>query len=212
VFTNGVGSATSTPATVALDTLPVVGTNPTSASVITGHPASFTASATGTPSPTVQWQVSSNSGATYTNIAGATATHYSITPTLTQNGELFRAVFTNVVGSVDTTPATLSVLPVPPLSITTTALPAGSVYSRTNKVKYTATLAATSGNPPYTWSVTAGSLPTGLKLSKVTGTISGKATFAGVYDFTVQVLDKKGPAPLHSQNSATAQLSITISS
>ena len=98
----------------------------------------------------------------------------------------------------------------PPLSITTTSLPSGSVYSKTHKVKYTATLAATSGNPPYTWSVVAGSLPNGLKLSKSKGTISGKASFAGTFTFTVQVLDHKGPAPLHVQHNATKVLTIVI--
>ena len=77
-------------------------------------------------------------------------------------------------------------------------------------MKYSATLTASSGNPPYTWQVVAGSLPNGLKLSKSKGTISGKATFAGTYTFTVEVLDKKGPAPLHAQNSATATLTIVI--
>ena len=210
VFTNSVGSATSTAATLTLDTLPVVGTDPANASVITGHPATFTASATGTPAPTVQWQESTDGGTTFTAVSGATGTTYTVTPSLSQNGEQVRAVFTNVVGSVDTTAATLTVLPVPPLSITTTSLPAGSVYSSTHKVKYAATLTATWGNPPYSWSVVGGSLPPGLKLSKSKGTISGKASFAGTYTFTVQVLDKKGPAPLHHQDSATAVLSITI--
>ena len=100
--------------------------------------------------------------------------------------------------------------PVPPLSITTTSLPAGQVYSATHKVKYSATLTASSGNPPYKWQVIAGSLPNGLKLSKSKGTISGKATFAGSFTFTVEVLDKKGPAPLHQQNTATASFTIVI--
>ena len=210
MFTNVVGSATTTPAMLSLDTLPTVTTDPVDVSVITGHPVTFTASATGAPAPTVQWQVSSDSGVTFSDVTGATGTSYSFAPTLAQSGEQFRAVFTNVVGAVDTAAATLTVLPVPPLAITTTSLPAGSVYSKTHKVTYTATLTATSGNPPYKWSVIAGSLPTGLKLSSSKGTISGKATVAGTFTFTVQVVDKKGPGPLHAQNNATKQLSITI--
>ena len=58
--------------------------------------------------------------------------------------------------------------------------------------------------------MTAGSLPNGLKLSKGKGTISGKASFAGSFTFTVEVLDKKGPGPLHLQNTATAQFTIVI--
>ena len=210
VFTNVAGSATTTPAMLSLDTLPVVGADPVDSSVITGHPVTFAASATATPAPTVQWQVSSDSGVTFHDVTGANGTSYTLTPSLAQDGEQFRAVFTNVVGSVDTTAATLTVLPVPPLAITTTSLPAGSVFSKAHNVTYSATLTATSGNPPYKWTVIAGSLPTGLKLSKSKGTISGKATTPGTYTFTVQVVDKKGPAPLHVQHSATAQLSITI--
>ena len=210
VFTNAAGAATSSPATLTLDTLPVVGTNPTPVTVITGHSASFTASATAVPSPTVQWQVSTNGGTTFTNISGATSGTYSLVTALTQNGYQYRAAFTNPVGTVYSSAALLTVNPVPPLSITTTSLPSGQVYSSTHKVKYSATLTASSGNPPYKWQVVAGSLPNGLKLSKSKGTISGKASFAGSFTFTVEVLDKKGPGPLHLQNTATAQFTIVI--
>ena len=210
VFTNAAGSATSDPATLTLDTLPVVGTNPTPVTVIAGQSASFTASATAVPSPTVQWQVSTNGGSTFTNISGATNGNYSLVTALTQNGDQYRAAFTNPVGTVYSSAALLTVNPVPPLSITTTSLPGGRVYSPTDKVKYSATLTASSGNPPYQWKVTAGSLPNGLKLSKGKGTISGKASFAGSFTFTVEVLDKKGPGPLHLQNTATAQFTIVI--
>ena len=210
VFTNAAGAATSSPATLTLDTLPVVGTNPAPVTVITGHSATFTASATADPAPTVQWQVSTNGGVTFTSMTGATTDTYTVVTSLSQNGNLYRAAFTNPVGTVDSSAALLTVNPVPPLSITTTSLPAGEVYSTAHKVKYSATLTASSGNPPYSWQVVAGSLPNGLKLSKSKGTISGKATFAGNFTFTVKVLDKKGPAPLHLQNSATAQFTITI--
>ena len=43
------------------------------------------------------------------------------------------------------------------VTITTTALPVGNTSNM-----YTATLAATGGTAPYTWQLTAGSLPAGL--------------------------------------------------
>jgi len=49
--------------------------------------------------------------------------------------------------------------------------------------------AVTGGTPPYTWTVTAGSLPTGLSISSSTGYITGTPTVAGTYNFTVQVAD-----------------------
>ena len=51
---------------------------------------------------------------------------------------------------------TLTVLP---LGITTTSLLSGSVYSKTNKVLYSATLAASGGNLPYKWTLAPGSTP-----------------------------------------------------
>jgi len=74
------------------------------------------------------------------------------------------------------------------LSITTTALPQGRVSTA-----YSATLAATGGSAPYTWSRVAGALPNGLTLSP-SGTISGSPTRQGSYTFTVQVRDSLGAA------------------
>jgi hypothetical protein len=67
----------------------------------------FTAAASGTPTPTVQWQRSDDSGA-FTDIAGATSTTYSFTAAEADDGHQYRAVFTNSVSSATTT-ATLTV-------------------------------------------------------------------------------------------------------
>ena len=61
------------------------------------------------PAPTVQWQVSTDGGTTFTNIAGATSTTYSFTPTTAENGYEYQAVFTNMAGTVTSNPATLTV-------------------------------------------------------------------------------------------------------
>lgn len=72
-----------------------------------------------------------------------------------------------------------------PLSITTTSpLPPG-----TQNTAYSTTMAATGGTPPYTWSVTVGSLPTGLSLAGATGIISGTPTVAQTASITIQVTD-----------------------
>ncbi len=99
------------------------------------------------------------------------------------------------------------------VAITTASLPNGSVYSKTSKVTYSATLQAEGGNPPYKWSLPTGyssHFPPGLKLRKSTGLIFGKATTPGTYYFTVQVVDQKPKTKPHTQNFATASLSITI--
>ena len=179
------------------------------ASVYAGQPASFTAAASGSPAPTVQWQLSTNAGVTFTTIAGATAVTYSLaTTTLAENHYEYRAVFTNPAGSATSSPATLSVA-VPPLTITTSSLPNGSVYAKALKNTYSATLTASGGNPPYKWALQSGSLPTGLKMTSK-GVISGKASFAGTFTFTVGVVDTKTKTKPKTQNSTSKQLSITI--
>jgi hypothetical protein len=50
--------------------------------------------------------------------------------------------------------------------------------------------AATGGTPPYTWSITAGALPSGLSLSSTGGLISGVPTVAGSFAFVVTVRDQ----------------------
>jgi len=84
-----------------------------------------------------------------------------------------------------------------------------SLAPATVKVKYSATLHAAGGNRPYKWSVASGRLPTGLRL-RPTGAISGKPKVAGVFTFTVKVVDHKTRSKPHTQTSGTRSLSITV--
>ncbi len=117
VFSNGVGSpATTSAATLTVttsppsDAAPAITTQPTSQIVLSGNSGTFTAAASGSPTPTAQWQVSTNGGSSWGNVAGATSTAYSFTPATNESGDQFRAVFSNGVGSPATTnAATLTV-------------------------------------------------------------------------------------------------------
>jgi hypothetical protein len=71
--------------------------------------------------------------------------------------------------------------------------------SATVSVAFSQALAATGGTPPYTWSITSGSLPAGLSLNS--GVISGTPTTAGTSTITLLVTDS---------NNLTASASITI--
>lgn len=83
---------------------------PTNQTVAPGATATFSVSATGTPAPSLQWQVSTDGGATWTDIPGATGTSYT-TPATTSgdNGSRYRVVATNANGTATSTPATLTV-------------------------------------------------------------------------------------------------------
>jgi hypothetical protein len=93
------------------------------------------------------------------------------------------------------------------MSITNTALPDGAA-----NIAYSTTLGATGGITPYTWSVTAGALPTGLSLNGTTGIISGTPTAIGDYTFTVQVADASGNTAAKSFTISIASLAIATSS
>ncbi len=93
----------------AIGVAPAITTQPSSTTVLPLTTASFTAAASGTLTPTVQWQVSTNSGTTWTNIVGSTSTTYSFTTASGNNGSQYRAVFTNPSGTATTNAATLTV-------------------------------------------------------------------------------------------------------
>lgn len=122
--------------TLTLDTVipapPAVTTNPQSATITAGATVTLTSAATGEAPPTVQWQV--DSGAGFTNIAGATSSSYSVTPAYAESGRQYRAVWTNSLGTATSTAATVTVLP-RAAAITTqpgdTTVPSGSTVQLT---------------------------------------------------------------------------------
>jgi hypothetical protein len=83
----------------------------------------------------------------------------------------------------------------PPITVTTTSLPNGALTA-----SYSASLSASGGTQPYTW--TAGGLPDGLGVSS-SGAITGTPTTLGTFTVSVSVKDSMGAA-------ANANLSITI--
>jgi len=68
-------------------------------------------------------------------------------------------------------------------------------------------LAAKGGTLPYAWSITSGTLPSGLTFDSTSGRIAGTPTAEGTFDFTVQVTDAGPPV-----QTASRALSLTIDS
>jgi hypothetical protein len=83
----------------------------------------------------------------------------------------------------DTATASLSMVVIPVLAITTTSLPGGMVGT-----VYTATLTASGGTMPYTWSLASGALPPGVSLSQG-GSLTGTPTVSGQFSFSIRVTD-----------------------
>ena len=142
--------------------------------------------------PTSGWTETQNtSGATLClldrTISAAGSYQVSVTPSTAFNYAMEIVAFKGA-----------SSAPAPaPLTISTTTLPAGTVGTA-----YSATLAATGGVSPYSWS--ASGLPSGLSISSA-GTISGMPTAAGTQNAAVTIQDSTG-------TTASSSLSLTIGS
>ena len=142
-----------TTAAGAANIAPSITQQPANRSVHTGQTATFTVAATGTPAPTIQWQVNDGSG--WANIAGATGTTLTLTSvTLAMSGNQYRAVATNSVGSATSNAATLTVTTPPVIgngggggvggapSVATTGVTIAGVNTRNMTVNETLTLTA----------------------------------------------------------------------
>jgi Immunoglobulin I-set domain len=109
IVTNGAGSATSAAATLTVTAAPVaptITTQPSNQTVSAGQTATFSVVASGTAPLMYQWQKNNM------NISGATSATYTTPPTTSgDNGATFRVMVTNVVTTVSSNTATLTVNP-----------------------------------------------------------------------------------------------------
>jgi hypothetical protein len=170
VFSNGYPpNATTSPVTLTVQTGPQILQQPSPTTVVAGASASFTATATGSPQPTVQWQVLT--GGTWVNVGGATSTTYSFPTTSDQNGSQYRAIFSNTAATVPSAAVTLTVTPTAAPVITTQ--PTGRAVPANSTVSFTA---AASGAPAPTvqWMI---STDHGGTWSPATGATSTSPTY-----------------------------------
>src|SRR5437899_997693 len=114
VFSN----STSSVLTQTINTPPAVTLDPTNRSVCVGSSVSFSATASGSPAPTIRWQASGDGGATFTNLTSATNTTLTFTAASADNGKLYHAVFSNACGTATSADATLTVNALPVCGIT----------------------------------------------------------------------------------------------
>jgi len=111
------------------------------------------------------------------------------TPTATGTSS-FTAMVTDGVGATAT--AALSIaISYSPLVVSSINVPNGCVDLQYLKdgTPHNVTLVGAGGLAPYTWSISGGSLPTGLSLNASTGDITGTPTAKGTFNFTATVTD-----------------------
>ncbi|HLP69911.1 MAG TPA: putative Ig domain-containing protein [Rhizobium sp.] len=126
------------------------------------------------------------SGSPSHGTATASGTAISYTPTAGYSGtDSFTYTATNATGT--SSPATVTVtVTSPTLALSPSTLPGG-----TGAAAYSQALSASAGTAPYSFAITAGSLPAGLTLSSA-GVLSGTPTTEGTSAFTVTATDAYG--------------------
>jgi hypothetical protein len=176
IGTDGAGGSTTT-YDFAAATAPLVTLNPVSQTYTTGGSVTLTSAASGSPTPTVQWQYSLNGGATWGNDTGATSTSLTFTGlTSFTSGWEFRAVFTNSAGSVASNGATLTFVAAPVV----TKQPVSQTYAAGGSVTLTSTASGTPA-PTVQWQY---SLNHGVTWGNDTGATTTSLTFTGLTSFT----------------------------
>jgi hypothetical protein len=192
---NGVGSEAVQQFTLTVDAAPAF-TSADNTTFTKGVEGSFAVTATGTPQPTITESGALPSGVRFEDGV------LSGTPTQTGTFEVtFKAA--NGVGAEAVQKFTLKVLG---LHVTTTSVP-----PLTKGIAYSYQLQAAGGTLPYKWRVTAGSLPSGLKLTG-TGLLRGtvkvkKDPQDAPHTFTVTVTDHTKKA----KQSASATFTLDVS-
>jgi hypothetical protein len=189
-------AAISEPAILTVAFPVVVTSNPVNTETLVGNNAIFTAAAVGSPAPTVQWEVSTDGGTTFTYLSNYGVYSNATTPTLDitgatlmMSGNEYRAIFTNTTPDEGTSTFTTSaaLLTVKPLPFTLNPATLANWTVKTAGFKQTESTIG--GIGPITYKVTSGTLPTGLSLNSSTGVISGKPTVAKTYNFIVLATD-----------------------
>jgi hypothetical protein len=137
-----------------------------------------------------------------------TGTNFAATCTATFDGAAVPFTFISATSGTIAVPAGKTVAGSNPIVVTCPAavlsmqgksgvqLPNGKTGS-TYSANLATSLTITGGTPPYVWSLSSGTLPTGLTLSPA-GVLSGTPSGAGTFNFTFTVKDSSGLALLRA--------------
>lgn len=170
---------TSSAAVLNVNVPPAITTNPASISRCLNTSASFTAAASvssGNASFSYQWQVSVDGGVTFNNISGATSATYTIgAVTQAMNGNRYRCVVSVApcATTATTTAATLTVIPLPNVTISSPVTQL--VPGRVTTISASSTPAAGSATS-WSWTLN-GSAITGANTNSVSANIDRTGTY-----------------------------------
>ena len=166
---------------------------------VTVTPASATVASGGTQQLTAVVHGSSNTQVRWSTTAGTISTSGLFTAPTTSKAATATVTAESAASSGATDSVTISVTAVVAgaLAVSTSSLPGA-----TPGTPYSASLTATGGSQPYSWSVSTGSLPAGVSLDAA-GTLTGDPSKTGAFTFTVRVTDA-------AANTATAALALAV--
>src|SRR5271163_1039177 len=123
---------------------PMITTQPTNQTVTAGGTATFTVVATGTAPLSYQWQSAPSGSATYTNIAGAMSSSYSLMNTTTaESGMTFRVVVSNGVNPPATSNAATLTVNAAAVAPSITTQPTNQTVTAPNTATFTVVAAGT---------------------------------------------------------------------
>jgi hypothetical protein len=191
VYNNGLGgdagnNVDSSTATLTVQQLfsPTITANPGNITTNGTNTVSFTAAATGNPTPAVQWQFEPTGGSAYSNVSTGTynqATYTFVASPSTAGS--YRAVFTNSQGSTNSASATLTVYATP----TVITSPTSQTISVPGSVTFTAKALA-EVVPTVTWQYEPSGSSTFINVSSGTASVAGGVatynTTTGAASFT----------------------------
>jgi uncharacterized repeat protein (TIGR01451 family) len=129
---------------ITVNASPVITTQPASKTACNNASVTFSATVTGASS--YQWQRSTNSGASWANLAGETASSYTFTATNADSGYQYRVIATGASGcAVVSNAATLNVTCALDLELTTNSVSSDPVFAG-NNVTFTQLVTNVSSN------------------------------------------------------------------
>jgi hypothetical protein len=161
---------------------------------LTGTDGTWTGSGTVTISNRI-WQ-SSTDGSSWTDIAGATSSTYTLTANEANKYVRYAVTATDSNGSTTAGDSTVLITTTPAFTAST---PSTSVLKNAAFTTYTF---AASGSR-ITYAIASGALPTGMSLNATTGALSGTPTVSGGFSYSVSATNDSGTV-------STATLSLAV--